>query len=70
MITQNEIVGMTYIKSIPQIGRTYRCSEEEVEVQNRYLIDDAIIRDMDYQHKYFDKYGNEFELSEIIKNKV
>jgi hypothetical protein len=68
MIRQIEIVAMNFIKTVPEVGRSWRATEEVFPSNDRLEIDLSINLEKNYQYKYFDKWGNMFTFEEIIKN--
>jgi hypothetical protein len=68
MIRQTEIVAMNFIKTVHEVGRSWRATEELFSSNDRLEIDLSINLEKNYQYEYFDKWGNMFTFEEIIKN--
>jgi hypothetical protein len=64
LIHKREIVGMKYMETFKRQG-SFGFYDEEVDTQTKGFIDMCI--NQNRENRYFDKYGNEFSVDEIIK---
>ena len=62
-IQQVFIVGMKFMQNVKRQG-FFGYHEVEGDCKDKYIIDTSIKQKLD--NRYFDKYGNEFTIDEIL----